>query len=189
MEPVTPLHVGGRNYFLIMRSGCVVPGPDGKEWSEEDRKALLELYVSRMPFKTVAQLFDCSTDDVVKELARVLLRASNLKRDENSPNYGKNWTWIEDQLLKRDFQLRRPIKEIARGLGRDSLGIAYRVLETLSPQIPPKWVRELISDSHSGHDSRQDDALGPEAKTCSECLDVTIYCKCLIKAFYGREAF
>jgi hypothetical protein len=172
-----------------MSPGCVVPGPDGKEWSEEDRKALLELYVSRMPFKTVAQLFGCSTDDVVKELARILLRASNLKRDENSPNFGKHWSWIEDQLLKRDFQLRRPIKEIARKLGRDSLGIAYRVLETLSPQIPPKWAKELSSGPYLAGNSRHHDAVGSAATVCSECLDVTAYCKCLIEAFYGREAF
>lgn len=166
-----------------------MPGPDGREWSEVERKALIEFYVSRMPLKTVAQLFDCSTDDVVRELARLLLRANSLRRDENSPNYGKHWSWIEDQLLTRDFQLRRPIKEIARRLGRDSMGIAYRVLETLSPQIPPKWAKELSSGPHSEGSSRHDDAVGSAATICSECLDVTAYCKCLIEAFYGREAF
>ncbi|MEK9536491.1 MAG: hypothetical protein VWZ99_05035, partial [Aquiluna sp.] len=118
-----------------MSPGRVLPGQGGKEWSESERKALLEYYVDGMSGVFLAKLFECNALAVAEELARLVLGVSGLKQNPKAPSYGRPWEWYDDQLFKREYQLRRPLSGIARALGRDEFAIAFRILD-MRPPVP-----------------------------------------------------
>ena len=160
-----------------MRNDCV-PQP-GKEWSEPERRDLLEFYIDGAAPFLMAQLFGCKVADVVKELGSLVLGASDIERDENAPNYGRPWDWHDDHLLQREYQLRRPLARIAKLLGRDPLGVAFRMLD-MRPPIPQGTIKKYGLDKISKSIGPLEGDEPQFVKLCAECLDVPLYCKCQI---------
>jgi len=151
---------------------------DELRWTHEMRKELLELYLNRMPADMIAHHFGCSPAEIIRQVAYLVLRERGLSEDLTAPNFGKRWTWADDQILRNEFQLRRPVKTIARTLGRDRLGVAFRILGLFDPPIPKRVIRAYQIDGQSGlhaesvRENQQAEAL------CSQCRDVVQFCKC-----------
>ena len=161
-------------------------------WTKSMNKELLELYLDRMPGGMMAHYFDCSQREVVRQIACLVLGEKKIRSDNSAPRYGEEWTWRDDQVLRREFQLGKPIDQIAATLGRDELGVAFRILAFFEPQIPAAIVQRYGLDEDSGEIPSLGALQGDDprfVRVCSECHDVVPFCKCPIRHFYGEDAF
>lgn len=165
-----------------------MPGPDDKEWSEAERKTLLEYYVDGMSGVLIAKLFDSSVIAVAEELARLVLGVDELKSNPQAPSYGRTWDWHDEQLLKREYQLRRPLSRIARALGRDELGVAFKILD-MRPPLPMKIIEKYDLQAISNTLGPLEGDKAQFVRVCSQCDDVTLYCKCLISNVPRSDVF
>jgi hypothetical protein len=115
-----------------------------------------------------------------------------IKSDKSAPRYGAEWTWRDDQVLRHEFQLGKPIDHIATTLGRDELGVAFRILAFFEPQIPSAVVEKYgLDESPSVVEAAslsQGDDFG-FVKVCSECHDVIAYCKCQVRRVAQSDVF
>ena len=162
------------------------------KWTKSMNKELLELYLHRMPGAMMANYFDCSQRDLVRQIACLVLGKKKIKSDKRAPRYGEEWTWRDDQVLRREFQLGKSIDQIAETLGRDELGVAFRILAFFEPQIPAAIVQKYGLDENPDVLPSSSPLQGDDprfVKVCSECRDVVPFCKCPIKHFYGDDAF
>ena len=161
-------------------------------WTKSMNKELLELYLDRMPGPMMAHYFGCSERDMVRQIACLVLGKKKIKSDRSAPRYGEEWSWRDDQVLRREFQLARPIDQIAATLGRDELGVAFRILAFFEPQLPPAVVEKYGLDDAPGVLPSSSPLQGDEprfVRVCSECHDVVPFCKCPIRHFYGEDPF
>ena len=149
----------------------------GKEWSDEDRKSLLEYYVEGMLPFTMAQLFGCKVRDVVRELSQLVLGVDDAQSDSSAPNYGRPWDWYDDYLLTREYQLGSSLERIAALLGRDLLGVAFKMLD-LRPPIPPKTSKKYGLRRLSKAQGPLEGDRPEFIRLCSTCHDVPMYCRC-----------
>ena len=161
-------------------------------WTKSMNKELLELYLDRMPGPMMAHYFGCSERDMVRQIACLVLGKKKIKSDRSAPRYGEEWSWRDDQVLRREFQLAKPIDQIAATLGRDELGVAFRILAFFEPQLPPAVVEKYGLDDAPGVLPSSSPLQGDEprfVRVCSECHDVVPFCKCPIRHFYGEDPF
>ena len=161
-------------------------------WTKSMNKELLELYLDRMPGPMMAHYFGCSERDLVRQIACLVLDKKKIRSDRSAPRYGEEWTWRDDQVLRREFQLGKPINQIAEALGRDELGVAFRILAFFEPQIPAAIVEKYGLDNAAAVIPSQSPLQGDDprfVRVCSECHDVIPFCKCPIRHFNGDEAF
>lgn len=61
--------------------------------------------------------------------------------NENAPNFGKGWTSIDTSKFNDLYAQGQPIPKIADNLGRDQLGVCFRVFNHDHPSIPLQFVR------------------------------------------------
>lgn len=148
-----------------------------KEWTEEEYRELLGLYVDGASPTFMAQLFSCKTSDIVKELSALVLNADHVESNPLAPNYGNRWSWGEEDFLQRELQLRTPIAKIARFLGRDDLGVAFKILEK-RPQLPRRTIEKFQLGTLSNAKSPLEGDQPKFVLICSTCDDVVLYCKC-----------
>lgn len=146
-----------------------------KTWSKAARKTLVELYLDGMDIDWLSKHFEVQPNELVLQLSELLLEISNPVQDTGAKNYGKTWTWVDNSKLWRMYAVRTPIPQIAAKLGRDELGVCFRLLSEQMVVLPRKIVKEFNLDE-------DDFAVQPEASppvsVCSRCLDVSLYCRC-----------
>ena len=173
--------------WVVMASSSVVSSQNEVAWNHATRKELLELYRDRMPADMIAHYFGCTPAEIIRQLAYLVLGERRVSEDRKAPNYQKRWSWRDDQILRTEFQLRTPVKQIAEKLGRDRLGVAFRILGLFDPPIPKRLITaygldnrraELRIAKHSGNDP---------VRICSQCHDVIAYCKCQLEELEARE--
>lgn len=164
----------------------------GIMWTKSMKKELLELYLDRMPGPMMAHYFGCSERELVQQIACLVLGKKKITTDRRAPRYGEEWTWRDDQVLRREFQLGKPIDQIAATLGRDELGVAFRILAFFEPQIPSAIVEKYGLDKGLRVAPASSPLQGDDphfVRVCSECHDVVPFCKCPIRHFFGDNAF
>lgn len=148
-----------------------VPPP----WSVSKTRALLDLYLDGMDIGLLSKHFEVQPNEIVLQLSELLLEISNPLQDAGAKNYGKTWTWVDNSKLWRMYAVRTPIPQIAAKLGRDELGVCFRLLSEQMVVLPRKIVKEFNLDE-------DEFAVQPEASppvsVCSRCFDVSLYCRC-----------
>lgn len=157
-------------------------------WTRAMSKELLELYLNRMPGPMIANYFGCSEREVIRQVARLILGVKRAASDKNAPRFGEKWSWRDDQILFREYQLGASPLKIASTLGRDELGVVFRILTLIPPRIP----RSIVNKYGLNH--RLQEPKGPfhelrteSVKVCSHCQDVIEYCKCQIPELQRPE--
>ena len=136
---------------------------------------LLDLYLDGMDIELLAVHFQETPRNIVVRLSELLLGVPNPIQNPKAKNYGKTWNWAEISRLRRMYAVRIPISRIAETLGRDELGVCFRLLSEQMIVLPKKLVKEFNLD---------EDCFGvgsekkPSKSVCSSCSDVVIYCKC-----------
>jgi hypothetical protein len=157
-------------------------------WTRAMSKELLELYLNRMPGPMIANYFGCSEREVIRQVARLILGVKRAASDKNAPRFGKKWSWRDDQVLFREYQLGASPLEIASTLGRDELGVVFRILSLIPPQIPRSIVKKYglkIRFEKSAGQFRE--PMTEFVNVCSHCQDVIEYCKCQIPELQRPE--
>lgn len=146
-----------------------------KAWTKAARKALVELYLDGMDIAWLSKHFEGQPYEIVLQLSELLLEISNPIQDTGAKNYGKTWSWVDNSKLWRMYAVRTPIPQIAAKLGRDELGVCFRLLSEQMVVLPRKIVEEFNLDED---DFAVELDEKPSPSVCSFCFDVVIYCKC-----------
>ena len=110
---------------------CVVDD----SWSPEERRELAWGYEAGMDIPLLATLLDYSPREVVRELSRQVFSMPTPSENRKAPRFGANWEPGEVERLIEGFQQGVAPTEIARELGRDELGVCWRILETCRPSL------------------------------------------------------
>ena len=110
---------------------CVVDNP----WSPEERGELLWDYEMGMDIPLMATLLDYSPREIVRELSRQVFSMPTPSENRKAPRYRANWEPAEVERLIEGFQQGVAPTDIARELGRDELGVCWRIIETCRPSL------------------------------------------------------
>lgn len=148
------------------------------DWSESETKELLDSYLSHMPNDMLSKYFRRSQRDIVRALASLVLGETYVSTNSRAESFGKAWSWRDDQILVREYQIGKSVAQIAAVLGRDNLGVAFRILGTLTPKIPQHIVHKYgLTSERRGLSPLQGDELQP-VRLCSQCFGTWKDCDC-----------
>ena|GEM_PF-2145372 len=124
--------------------GCVVFEPhEGPNWNRDSRRELVDLYLRQMGLPFLAQHFEVSQRDLVRELSKLLLDVTEPYENRFVKNYGAKWNMVDDEKLQVCFRRGYSIAEISRLLGRDALGICFRILSNFDVVVPKETYSNL----------------------------------------------
>ena len=169
------INVGGDVYLEDMASDSIsIP----VLWSYSSERELLDLYLDGMDLDFLACHFDIDSREIVVKLAELFFEIDHPSQNPSARNYRKPWNWGDNSKLWRMYAVGVPIATIAKKLGRDELGICYRILSEQYVIVPRAIVERYKLDQDNfaiESDSRF------KVKTCPNCLDVVVYCKCRIE--------
>lgn len=138
-------------------------------------KELLELYLDGMDIVLLSSHLNLTRREVVRKLSELLFGLEFPTQNPDAENFQKNWSWVETSRLWRMYAVGIPVQVIAHKLGRDELGICYRLL-TENLIVVPATVVEKYKLNQENFATESDPK--PDVKQCSTCLDVILYCKC-----------
>ena len=110
---------------------CVVDD----SWSPEERKELLWAYEAGMDIPLLATFLEYSPREVVRELSRQVFSMATPSENRKAAHYGAKWEQGEVERLIEGFQQGLAPTDIARELGRDELGVCWRILEVCRPSL------------------------------------------------------
>ena len=158
------------------RDGCVHPEP---LWDEPTAKELVMLYLDGMEIELLASHFQMTAHEIVFKLSDLFFGLPEPIQDTSAANYKKPWNGAETTKLWRLYAVRNPIPKIAEKLGRDELGVCYKLLTEQMVILPRRLAEEHGFDEEEFHvESQSDDKI----KVCPTCLDVVPFCKCYYEA-------
>lgn len=100
-----------------------------------DEGRVVELYLSGLNVWGIAQALGVEAKDVGRILAIKFLSQVEPLVDEGAVNFGQSWTDEDAAALKSCYLSGLSIGEIADKLGRDKLGVCFRVLEAFAPEL------------------------------------------------------
>ena len=107
-----------------------------REWDDESTKELLELYLTGFTLPMLSQHFEAAVRTIVRRLSAVIFGDEYLQEDPSKTRHQKPWHRDELLFLASQLQVARTPTEIAALMDRDSLGIAFKLLEEFSVPIP-----------------------------------------------------
>lgn len=120
-----------------------VPKVEKVTWGRTDSHLLLEAYSVGRELVALARMFDVTEADVVAELCRWLLNATGELADDTCENFGKYWTFADEQAVFSQFDQGVELRELARSVGRDQLGVAFRLFSAHKPVVRAQLLRQL----------------------------------------------
>lgn len=124
-------------FDAIHDSGIVeFPGQESFSWTEAMTTELLELYLTGFTLSMLADHFRIATPRIVRHLSEVMWGDSDLVADSSKPRHQKTWAPQEIHFLITQMQVGRTPTEISALMGRDSLGIAFKLFDALPVPIP-----------------------------------------------------
>lgn len=137
-------------------------------------KELLELYLDGMEIDLLASHLNLTSWEIVRKLSELLFDVTP-EHDPSARKYRQRWNWVDNSKLWRMYAVGIPIQTIAEKLGRDEMGVCYRLLTEQLVVVPQATVSKYKLDQgdfaiETGHERN--------VKICSYCLDVIGYCKC-----------
>ena len=138
-------------------------------------KEVLELYLDGMDIALLSSHLNLTRREVVRKLSGLLFGLEFPTQNPDALNYQKTWSWAETSRLWRMYAVGISVQVIAHKLGRDELGICYRLLTENLVVVPATVVEKYkLDEENFATDSDQK----TDVKICSACLDVVPYCKC-----------
>jgi hypothetical protein len=108
---------------------------DDSEVKELDEDRVVEFYFSRLNIWAISQAMGVEAKDVGRTLAIRVLGQTEPLVDEGAENFGQFWTDEDSATLEDQYLDGVSIEKIAKNLGRDKLGICFRVLDTFATEI------------------------------------------------------
>lgn len=108
---------------------------DDSAVKELDEDRVVELYFSRLNIWAISHAMGVDAKDVGRTLAIRVLGQSEPLVDEEAENFGQFWTDEDSTALENQYLEGLTIERIAKNLGRDKLGVCFRVLDAFAPEI------------------------------------------------------
>jgi hypothetical protein len=115
-------------------------------WEYMSQKELLELWVGGMDLELLARHLNRKQREVVVKLSELILKAPQPVADSSAPYFGKPWDYFHNSELRRLYALGKKPSEIADALGRDELGVCFRLLSNFELVIPRAVIRRFHLD-------------------------------------------
>jgi hypothetical protein len=119
-------------YFEFLEPQEIV---DDSEVKELDDDRVVELYFSSLNIWAISKAMGVEAKDVGRTLAIRVLGQTEPLVDEGAENFGQFWTDEDSATLEDQYLDGVPIEKIAENLGRDKLGVCFRVLDAFAPEI------------------------------------------------------
>ena len=158
--------------------GCVISEPSNlPNWSFAARRELVDLFLRQMSIASLAEHFETSSREIVRELSKLFLGVTDPWENKFAERFGEKWDLEEEERLYILFRRGNTVESIAREMKRDRLGICFRILQKFDVVIPRETIDALRLEDYWGNES-DPDLQFPRARTCGVCLDVIVYCKC-----------
>lgn len=117
-------------------------------WSYASQKELLELWLDGMDLEPLARHLNRKPLEVVVKLSELVLKAPQPVADRAAPCFRKPWDYFHNFELRRLHALGKRPSDIADALGRDELGVCFRLLSNFELVIPKAVVKRF----HLGED-------------------------------------
>lgn len=144
-------------------------------WSVATEKELLELYLDGMDLDLLSSHFQLKQREIVRKLSELFFNIQYPEQNSEVSNYGKPWNWGESSRLWRMHAVGAPVSTMAEKLGRDELGVCYRLLSENLVIVPKEIVVKFeLDEENFATETGSEQSM----KTCSNCLDFVVYCKC-----------
>ena len=138
-------------------------------------KELLELYLDGMELDLLSSHLNLRKREIVRKLSELFFNIEQPEQNSEAPNCGKPWNWGESSRLWKMHAVGTRVQAIAEKLGRDELGVCYRLLSENLVIVPSSIVEKYeLDDDNFATDAGSEQSV----KTCSNCLDVVAYCTC-----------
>lgn len=115
-------------------------------WSYASQKELLELWVGGMDLELLARHLNRKQLEVIVKLSELILKAPRPLADSSAPYFRKPWDYVQNSELRRLYALGNKPSEIADALGRDELGICFRLLSNFELVIPRAVIKRFRLD-------------------------------------------
>jgi hypothetical protein len=143
-------------------ASCISSDPD-PGWSYASQKELLELWVDGMDLELLARHLNRKRLEVIVKLSELILKAPQPVADSSAPYFRKPWDYFHNSELRRLHALGKRPSEIADALGRDELGVCFRLLSNFEFVIPRAVVKRFHLDEDETSTNRiyQHDGLTP----------------------------
>ena len=138
-------------------------------------KELLDLYLDGMELDLLSAHLNLEIRAVVMRLSELFFGLEKPRQDPTATRFGKTWNWGESSRLWRMYAVGIGIPTIAKKLERDELGVCFRILSEQHVIVPKAVVKKYKLDQDNFATESDSEYT---VKTCSNCLDVAIYCKC-----------
>jgi hypothetical protein len=126
-------------------ASCISSDPE-QGWSYTSQKELLELWVDGMDLELLARHLNRKPLEVVVKLSELILKAPQPVADSSAPCFRQPWDCYHNSELRRLHALGKKPSDIADVLGRDALGVCFRLLSNFELVIPRAVVKRFHLD-------------------------------------------
>jgi hypothetical protein len=132
-------------------------------WDYTSQKELLELWVGGMDLELLARHLNRERREVVVKLSELILKAPQPVVDSSARYFRKPWDYFHNSELRRLYALGKKPSEIADALGRDELGVCFRLLSDFELVIPRAVTKRFNLDEEETSANRihEHDGLTP----------------------------
>lgn len=157
-------------------TGSVTLNSSDPGWSYTSQKELLELWVDGMDLELLARHLNRKRLEVIVKLSELILKAPQPSADSSAPYFRKPWDYFHNSELRRLHALGKKPSDIADALGRDELGVCFRLLSNFDLVIPRAVVKRFHLDEDETSTNRiyEHDGLTPLSDPDNFQLDVVI---------------
>lgn len=112
---------------------------DEAELTDEDYESIIRCYINGAEVSSIAYEINATQAVVVTALSRMIFGLSGNLVDEAAPRFGQGWSSADLETFQKLYSQGRPVPEIAKELGRDQLGLCFRIFMYVRPAIPRKF--------------------------------------------------
>tara|TARA_B110000503_G_C7053269_1_gene373272 strand:+ start:470 stop:1027 length:558 start_codon:yes stop_codon:yes gene_type:complete len=117
-----------------------------QRWSYGSQKELLELWADGMDLELLARHLNRRQLEVIEKLSELILKTPQPVADSSAPYFRKPWDYLQNSELRRLYALGKKPSEIAVALGRDGLGVCFRLLSNFELVIPRAVIKRFHLD-------------------------------------------
>lgn len=116
---------------------------DSRTWSRGETAELLTLYRDGMEIAELSRRFTVVAPGVVRELSAWLLVTDGELVNEDAVKFGQTWSSEDLDRLRHGYRASASIKDLADLLGRDQLGVAFRLFQLGIPKVSDRLITRL----------------------------------------------
>lgn len=97
--------------------GCLVDGPDEfANWDIDSRLEPIDLFLRQMSLDSLAEHFDASIREIVRELSKLMLSVADPHENKFAENFGAKWDLVDEDRFRVLYGRGLSVAELAKSL-------------------------------------------------------------------------